>query len=69
MTALGADHPLVSAADYVITFNSRESQKGAIGSFYSTTCMNFILNCIDASVRVDETTFRRGGLARARVAS
>ncbi|MBQ6524885.1 MAG: MurR/RpiR family transcriptional regulator [Atopobiaceae bacterium] len=50
ITGLDADNPLVRDADEVISFQRRESQMGAIGSFYSTTCMNFVLNCIYARV-------------------
>lgn len=50
ITGLDGDDPLVRDADQVLSFERRESQTGAIGSFYSTTCMNYILNCIYARV-------------------
>ena len=50
VTGLSEEDPLVRDADYVVSFQRLEAQKGAIGSFYSLTCMGYILNCIYARV-------------------
>ena len=50
ITGLAENDPLLAGADQVISFRMQESRRGAIGPFYSTTCLNYIFNCIYARV-------------------
>lgn len=50
ITSSATDADLADAFDHVLTFPAREDTEGAIGPFYSSTCLRFVLNCLYARV-------------------
>lgn len=57
ITGMDAHDPALEGSDVVVSFPRKESQGGAIGPFYSLTCLNFVFNCIYA--RVYATDFEK----------